>query len=67
MPGAETGRGLLIGVGLLGLGNVGAGPVEVRPNQRIARVEPGALALLRESRQVMDRMWDDLDPSLRDA
>lgn len=30
--------------------------------RRCVRVEPGGVALLRESRQAMDRMWDDLDP-----
>jgi PadR family transcriptional regulator PadR len=35
--------------------------------RRCVKVEPAALVLLKESRQVMDRMWGDLDPALKDA
>lgn len=31
--------------------------------RRCVRVEPEGLTLLRESREAMDRMWDDLDPA----
>ena len=30
--------------------------------RRCVRIEPEALALLRESRRAMESMWDDLDP-----
>ena len=32
--------------------------------RRCVKVEPEGLAVLRESRQAMERMWGDLDPSL---
>lgn len=32
--------------------------------RRHVRVEPEGLALLRESRHAMNRMWDDLDPAI---
>ena len=35
--------------------------------RRCVRVEPEGVALLRESRRAMDRMWDDLDPALVDG
>lgn len=31
--------------------------------RRCVRVEPAGVELLRESREAMDRMWDDLDPA----
>lgn len=35
--------------------------------RRFVRVEPEGRALLRESRRVMNRMWQGLDPALEDG
>ena len=35
--------------------------------RRCVRVEPEGLALLREARQAMDRMWGDLDPETAES
>jgi DNA-binding PadR family transcriptional regulator len=35
--------------------------------RRCVQVEPEGLALLRESRRAMDRMWSDLDPGAESA
>ena len=32
--------------------------------RRCVRVKPAGLELLREARQAMDRMWDNLDPAV---
>ena len=35
--------------------------------RRCVRVEPKGLALLREAREAMDRMWGDLDPETAES